>query len=88
VSLDPALALVGSAVEVALPEDGGNEALTVPRDALVQRQDQTYVMRVSAQNTAETDSGGGLEKRPATRSRCAGALAAGDRLVVRGGRAF
>ena len=83
VSLDAALALVGSAVEVALPEDGGNEALTVPRDALVQRQDQTYVMRVSAQNTAEqipvaasAATGDKVEVR--------GALAAGDRLVVRG----
>jgi RND family efflux transporter MFP subunit len=83
VGLDPALALVGSAVEVALPESGGDESLTVPRDALVQRQNQTYVMRVSAQNTAEqipvsasTASGDKVEVR--------GALAAGDRLVVRG----
>lgn len=83
VGLDPALALVGSAVEVALPETGGDESLTVPRDALVQRQNQTYVMRVSARNTAEqipvsasTAAGDKVEVR--------GALAAGDRLVVRG----
>jgi RND family efflux transporter MFP subunit len=83
VGLDPSLALVGSAVDVALPEDGGSEALTVPRDALVQRQDQTYVMRVSALNTAEqvpvltaTATGDKVEVR--------GALVAGDRLVVRG----
>ncbi|MDR3388730.1 MAG: efflux RND transporter periplasmic adaptor subunit [Rudaea sp.] len=83
VAVDPALALVGSAIEVALPEDSGNESLTVPRDALVQRQDQTYVMRVSAQNTAEqipvtaaTATGDKIEVH--------GALAAGDRLVVRG----
>jgi RND family efflux transporter MFP subunit len=83
VGLDPSLALVGSAVEVALPETGGDESLTVPRDALVQRQNQTYVMRVSAQNTAEqipvsasTAAGDKVEVR--------GALAAGDRLVVRG----
>jgi RND family efflux transporter MFP subunit len=83
VGLDPAIALVGSAIEVALPEDGGNEALTVPRDALVQRQNQTYVMRVTAKNTAEqvavsasTATGDKVEVR--------GALAAGDRLVVRG----
>jgi RND family efflux transporter MFP subunit len=83
VSLDPALALVGSAVEVSLPEDGGNEALTVPRDALVQRQDQTYVMRVSAQNTAEQIS---VSASTATgdKVQVRGALAAGDRLVVRG----
>ena len=83
VGLDPALALVGSAVEVSLPEDHGDEALTVPRDAIVQRANQTYVMRVSAQNTAEqvpvsasTAAGDKIEVR--------GALAAGDRLVVRG----
>ena len=83
VALDPALALVGSAVEVALPEDGGKEALTVPRDALVQRQDQTYVMRVSAQNTAEQIS---VSASTATgdKVQVRGALAAGDRLVVRG----
>jgi RND family efflux transporter MFP subunit len=83
VGVDPALALVGSAVEVSLPEDGGNEALTVPRDAIVQRANQTYVMRVSAQNTAEqipvsasAANGDKVEVR--------GALSAGDRLVVRG----
>lgn len=83
VGLDPALALVGSAVEVSLPEDGGSESLTVPRDALVQRQNQTYVMRVSAKNTAEqipvsaaSATGDKVEVR--------GALNAGDRLVVRG----
>ena len=83
VGLDPALALVGSAIEVSLPEDGGTEALTVPRDALVQRENQTYVVRVSRQNlaeripvTANNPAGDRIEVR--------GALAAGDRLVVRG----
>lgn len=83
VALDPAFALVGSAVEVSLPEDAGQASLTVPRDAIVQRQDQTYVVRVSPQNTAEkivvsttNASGEKVEVR--------GALAAGDRLVVRG----
>jgi RND family efflux transporter MFP subunit len=83
VSLDPSLALVGSAVEVALPEDRGNETLTVPRDALVHRQNETYVMRVAADNTAEQipvsaslASGDRVEVH--------GALSAGDRLIVRG----
>jgi len=83
VGLDPALALVGSAVEVSLPEDSGSDALTVPRDAIVQRQNQTYVMRVTAQNTAEqilvTPSNAAGDKVEVR-----GALAAGDRLVVRG----
>jgi len=83
VGLAPALALVGSAVEVSLPEDRGNETLTVPRDALVQRQNQTYVMRVTDKNTAEqilvsaaNAAGDKVEVH--------GALNAGDRLVVRG----
>jgi len=83
VAVDPALALVGSAVEVALPEDAGNESLTVPRDALVQRANETYVMRISPQNTAEqvpvsasSASGDKIEVH--------GALNAGDKLVVRG----
>jgi RND family efflux transporter MFP subunit len=83
VGLDAKLALVGSAVEIALPEDGGSEALTVPRDALVQRQDQTYVMRVSAQNTAEQIP---VSTNSATGDKVEvhGALLAGDLLVVRG----
>src|SRR5215468_4930804 len=83
VALAPSLALVGSAVEVSLPEDRGDETLTVPRDAIVQRQNQTYVMRVTDQNTAEqvmvspaSAAGDKVEVR--------GALNAGDRLVVRG----
>lgn len=85
VGVDPAYALVGSAVEVALPETAAiaSAVLTVPRDALVRREDRTYVMRVSGDNKAEqiavtlrTSSGELVEVR--------GALAAGDRLVVRG----
>ena len=83
VGVDPALALVGSAVEVALPESSGEETLTVPRDAIVQRANQTYVMRVSAQSTAEqipvsasTAAGDKVEVK--------GAINAGDKLVVRG----
>jgi len=84
VGVDPTLALVGSAVEVALPETGKEVAgLTVPRDALVLRQDRTYVIRISGDNKAEqvpvtpgVTSGELVEVR--------GALSVGDRLVVRG----
>ena len=83
VALDPAFALVGSAVEVSLPEDAGESSLTVPRDAIVQRQDQTYVVRVSPQNTAEKISVS-TTSAAGERVEVRGALAAGDRLVVRG----
>ena len=83
VAIEPALALVGSAVEVALPETRADAGLTVPRDALVLRADRTYVMRVSVENKAEqvvvttgASNGDLVEVR--------GALNAGDRLVVRG----
>jgi multidrug efflux system membrane fusion protein len=85
VGLDPEFALVGSAVEVALPETGSatQAALAVPRDALVRRADRTYVMRVTGDNKAEpvtvtpgTSSGDFVEVQ--------GALSIGDRLVVRG----
>lgn len=84
VTVDPQLALVGSAVEVALPESGAASGLAVPRDALVLRADRTYVIRVSSDNKAEqvtvtagATSGELVEVR--------GALKIGDRLVVRGG---
>ena len=84
VGVDPSLALVGSAVEVALPETATSTAgLTVPRDALVLRQDRTYVVRISGDNKAEqipvtagVTSGELVEVH--------GALSVGDRLVVRG----
>lgn len=83
VGLAPSVALVGSAVEISLPEDHGDEALTVPRDALVQRQNQTYVMRVTSRNTAEQVLVSAA-KAAGDKVEVHGALNAGDRLVVRG----
>jgi len=83
VALPPEFALVGAAVDVAIPEDGGLAALTVPRDALVLRDARTYVMRVTADNTAEA-----IEVAPGAardaRVEVRGELHAGDRVVVRG----
>ena len=45
--------MVGSAIEVALPEREVAETLAVPRDALIVREDGSYVMRIKADNTAE-----------------------------------
>ena len=83
VKLPEGVALVGTAVEVALPETDGVAALTVPRDALVLRESQTYVMRVKPDNTAER-----VEVKPGaardTMVEVTGSLSAGDRVVVRG----
>jgi len=75
--------LVGTPVEVSLPSSAERTAVTVPRDALVIRQNHSYVLRVTRSNTVEqldVIPGVGIEDAVEVR----GALAPGDRLVVRG----
>jgi RND family efflux transporter MFP subunit len=76
--------LVGAPVEVSLPASAERAAVTVPRDALVIRQNRSYVLRVTRANTVEQ-----LDVKPgagiADAVEVEGPLAAGDRLVVRGG---
>lgn len=75
---------IGSAVQVALPVGEVKEVVAVPRDALILRADETYVFRLGPDNTAERvvvrtgEANGNLIEVD-------GELAAGDRLVVRGG---
>lgn len=83
VSLPEGFALVGTAVEVALPEDAGTTAVTVPRDALVLREAHTYVMRVKADNTAERVEVRAGAARDAL-VEVTGELSVGDKVVVRG----
>ncbi|HEY2400905.1 MAG TPA: efflux RND transporter permease subunit, partial [Steroidobacteraceae bacterium] len=45
--------LVGTSVEVSLPSTTERTALTIPRDALVIRENHSYVLRVSHTNTVE-----------------------------------
>jgi len=59
-------------------------AITVPRDALVIRQNHPYVLRVTGAGTVEeldVTPGAGI----ADVVEVSGPLAAGDRLVIRGG---
>jgi len=75
--------LVGTPVEVGLPSSAERTAVTVPRDALVIRQNHSYVLRVTRSDTVEeldVIPGVGIEDAVEVR----GALAPGDRLVVRG----
>jgi RND family efflux transporter MFP subunit len=82
-ALPEGLALVGTPIEAALPESQASDSLAVPRDALVLRQDRTYVVRVKDDNTAErVEVTPGLAQDTLVAVR--GALAAGDRIVVRG----
>jgi len=82
-SIEEANLLVGSAIEVALPEREVAQMLSVPRDALVVRGDGSYVMRIKADNTAErveVKSGASDGELTAV----TGELSAGDLVVVRG----
>jgi RND family efflux transporter MFP subunit len=75
--------LVGTPVEVSLPSSAERTAVTVPRDALVIRQNHSYVLRVTRANTVEqldVTPGVGMDDAVEVK----GPLAPGDRLVVRG----
>ena len=86
---DPPPWVVGTAVRVALPESGRRTAVSVPRDALILRQDRVYVFRVTDDGTVErvdVETGIGNGTRIEVRGvRPSGAIVAGDRVVVRGG---
>lgn len=76
--------VIGSAVRVELPRSLPTEVVAVHRDALVLRQDATYLFRVKEDKTVEqipvtTGIGQGsfIEVR--------GDIADGDRIVIRGG---
>jgi RND family efflux transporter MFP subunit len=76
--------LVGTPIEVSLPSAEVRTAVTVPRDALVIRQNHSYVLRVTRADTVEeldVTPGAGI----ADAVEVQGPLAAGDRLVIRGG---
>ena len=75
--------LVGTPVEVSLPTAAARNAMTVPRDALVIRQNRAYVVRLTRSNTVEqldVTPGVGMGDTVEVR----GTLCPGDRLVVRG----
>jgi len=84
VTLADAQWLVGTPVEVSLPSTAARTAVTVPRDALVIRQNHSYVLRVTRSNTVEqldVTPGAGMADAVEVR----GPVSAGDRLVIRGG---
>ncbi len=74
----------GSAVSVALPSALPQEHLLVPRDALLLRQDDIYVVTVDPENKAQkisVSTGQGLGNWIAIQ----GNLKPGDKVVIRGG---
>ena len=74
---------VGQLVSVAVPIRARQLALAVPRDALVLRQDGSFVFRINAENKAEqikVEIGDSAGKLVAVR----GDLTEGDRVAIRG----
>ena len=84
VSLPEGYALVGSAMEIALPEAAAASAIAVPRDALLVRESETYVMRVRNDGTAERVGVKAGVARESLVEIVASTLAVGDRIIVRG----
>ncbi len=83
-SADGIAMLAGTAVTVSLPKQQPKEAILVPRDALMLRENETYVLTVDDDNNAQKVSvlvGQGVDSWVSV----TGALSVKDSVVVRGG---
>ncbi len=75
--------LVGDAAKVFIPSAQPHNVLAVPRDALVLREDNTYIFKVDKKNQAQRVAvETGSEEGPLVEIR--GLVAAGERVIVRG----
>jgi RND family efflux transporter MFP subunit len=82
-TLKPGDALVGDAAKVFLPSSTTRNVLAIPRDALVLREDNTYVFKIGPKSTAQrvavetgSEDGAMIEVK--------GAIGPGDKVVVQG----
>ncbi len=75
---------VGTPVRVEIAPRSVRSVVTVPRDAVIQRQGANYVMRVRPDNTAERVAVN-IGPGHANNVQIDGLLRAGDRVIVRGG---
>lgn len=76
--------IIGSAVRVELPQSEPTLVVAVPRDALILRQNATYLYKVNDDNTVEqvpVRTGIGNDSRIEVQ----GDVVDGDRIVIRGG---
>ncbi|MCJ8293981.1 MAG: efflux RND transporter periplasmic adaptor subunit [Colwellia sp.] len=83
-SADGIAILAGTAVTVSLPKQAPREAILVPRDALILREKETYVLTIDDENKAQKVSvlvGQGVDSWISV----TGALSIDDSVVVRGG---
>jgi RND family efflux transporter MFP subunit len=75
--------LVGDAAKVFIPSAQPHNVLAVPRDALVLREDNTYVFKVDKKNQAQRVAvETGTEEGPLVEIK--GLIAPGERVIVRG----
>ncbi len=83
-SADGIAILAGTAVTVSLPKQAPKEAILVPRDALMLRENETYVLTIDDEQQAQKVSvliGQGVDSWVSV----TGALSVNDSVVVRGG---
>jgi hypothetical protein len=76
--------LAGTAVTVSLPKQQPKQALLVPRDALMLRENETYVLTIDDEQKAHKVSvliGQGVDSWVSV----TGALSVDDSVVIRGG---
>ena len=76
-------AFVGDAAKVMVPAAEPRMVLAVPRDALVLREDNTYLFKVDKENTAQRIAVG-TGSEDGNLVEVSGTLAEGERIVVRG----
>lgn len=82
-TLEPGAAFVGDAAKVMIPADEPRAVLAVPRDALVLREDNTYLFKLDAENKAERIA---VEVGAADGNmvEVIGMLKEGERVIIRG----
>lgn len=84
IDLDPEGWIIGTPVRVAIPTGEPRRVVAVHRDALILRQDTTFVFRIDEENVAhrvEVDPGAGVGPMVEVD----GPIQAGDQVVIRGG---
>jgi RND family efflux transporter MFP subunit len=83
IALPAGAGLVGDAAKVFIPSAQPHNVLAVPRDALVLREDNTYVFKVDKKNQAQRVAvETGSEEGPLVEIK--GLIAPGERVIVRG----
>jgi len=82
-TLAASAAFVGDAAKILVPAAEPRMVLAVPRDALVLREDNTYLFKVDKENTAQRIAVG-TGSEDGNLVEVSGTLTAGERIVVRG----